>query len=194
MKNYTNLPVIIIPKTKEELEKVLTDKQKVFCYEYLIDFNATSAAKRAGYSEKTSYSIGQENLKKPEIEKYITILKNERSERTKIDLDWVINNIVEIINRCMQHRQVFDREGNAVLTQTPSGELAVAYTFNASGALSGLALLAQHVPGWKVEGEADKGEKIEIVLRNYLGDNTYFPVTPETEHIAKLLGIDSKKK
>jgi phage terminase small subunit len=42
-------------------------KQKAFILEYLKDFNATQAAIRAGYSRKSAYSIGQENLKKPEI-------------------------------------------------------------------------------------------------------------------------------
>jgi phage terminase small subunit len=51
----------------DETEKKLTPKQKEFVDEYLRDFNATAAAKRAGYSEKTAYSIGSENLKKPEI-------------------------------------------------------------------------------------------------------------------------------
>ena len=46
----------------------MTEKQKLFCEEYLIDLNATQAALRAGYSEKTAYSIGNENLKKPEIQ------------------------------------------------------------------------------------------------------------------------------
>lgn len=49
----------------------LTDKQRRFCEEYVIDWNATRAAIAAGYSEKTAYSIGQENLKKPEIESHI---------------------------------------------------------------------------------------------------------------------------
>lgn len=49
----------------------MTKKQKRFCDEYLIDCNATQAAIRAGYSEKTAYSIGQENLNKPEIKAYI---------------------------------------------------------------------------------------------------------------------------
>ena len=49
----------------------LTPKQKRFCQEYLIDLNATQAAVRAGYSEKTAYSVGNENLRKPEIKKYI---------------------------------------------------------------------------------------------------------------------------
>jgi phage terminase small subunit len=45
----------------------LTNKQKAFIDEYLVDFNATQAAIRAGYSEKSAYSIGWENLRKPEI-------------------------------------------------------------------------------------------------------------------------------
>jgi phage terminase small subunit len=49
----------------------LNAKQKRFCEEYLTDFNATQAAKRAGYSQKTAYSIGEENLRKPEIKAFI---------------------------------------------------------------------------------------------------------------------------
>ena len=49
----------------------MTPKQKRFCDEYLIDTNATQAAIRAGYSEKTAYSIANENLNKPEIRAYI---------------------------------------------------------------------------------------------------------------------------
>ena len=46
-------------------------KQRKFADEYLIDCNATQAAIRAGYSPKTAYSIGEENLKKPELKTYI---------------------------------------------------------------------------------------------------------------------------
>lgn len=49
----------------------LTEKQKKFCNEYLVDCNATQAAIRAGYSPKTAYSIGEENLRKPELKTYI---------------------------------------------------------------------------------------------------------------------------
>lgn len=45
----------------------MTDKQVRFVEEYCVDFNATQAAVRAGYSERTAYSIGWENLRKPEI-------------------------------------------------------------------------------------------------------------------------------
>lgn len=49
----------------------LTAKQQRFCDEYLIDMNITQAAIRAGYSKKTAYAIGQENLKKPMVKDYI---------------------------------------------------------------------------------------------------------------------------
>jgi len=49
----------------------LTQKQRIFCHEYVVDWNATRAAKVAGYSETTAYSIGHENLSKPEIKAYI---------------------------------------------------------------------------------------------------------------------------
>ena len=45
----------------------LTDKQEAFCLEYLIDLNATQAAIRAGYSEKTAASQACENLIKPNV-------------------------------------------------------------------------------------------------------------------------------
>ncbi|WP_353721923.1 terminase small subunit [Dyadobacter sp. 676] len=50
----------------------LSAKQLRFVDEYLVDFNATAAAKRAGYSEKTAAVIGHENLRKPYISKHIS--------------------------------------------------------------------------------------------------------------------------
>ena len=56
----------------------LTAKQRAFVDEYVQDFNATRAALDAGYSPKTAYSIGNENLKKPEIEEAINNLIQQR--------------------------------------------------------------------------------------------------------------------
>ena len=46
-------------------EDGLTDKQRAFVSQYLICWNASEAARRAGYSVKSAYSIGSENLTKP---------------------------------------------------------------------------------------------------------------------------------
>ena len=74
----------------------LTPKQQRFVEEYLIDLNATQAAIRAGYSEKTAHSIGAENLIKPEIQKAIADAQAKREERTQIDSDYVLKRLVEI--------------------------------------------------------------------------------------------------
>lgn len=49
----------------------MTDKQRRFCDEYLVDMNATQAAIRAGYSKRTARQIGNQNLSKFDIKNYI---------------------------------------------------------------------------------------------------------------------------
>ena len=74
----------------------LTPKQQRFVEEYLIDLNATQAAIRAGYSEKTAKEIGSENLTKPNIAKAIEEAQNKRAEQTQIDAAYVLRRLVEI--------------------------------------------------------------------------------------------------
>lgn len=73
----------------------LTDKQQRFVEEYLVDLNASAAARRAGYSESTAGSIGFENLQKPEIAAAITEGRNAQQERTEITADLVLRRLVE---------------------------------------------------------------------------------------------------
>ena len=74
----------------------LTDKQDMFCREYLIDLNATQAAIRAGYSEKTARALGSENLTKPDIQNRIAELKAVRNEEVSINAAYVLRRLVEI--------------------------------------------------------------------------------------------------
>ena len=74
----------------------LKGKQARFVEEYLKDLNATQAAIRAEYSVKTAYSQGQRLLKKVEVQKAIEEANKARSERTKIDSDYVLHRLAEI--------------------------------------------------------------------------------------------------
>lgn len=61
----------------------MTKKQRIFADEYLIDFNATRAAIRTGYNERTAYSQGQRLLKNVEVKAYIDEqLKRLHNEKT----------------------------------------------------------------------------------------------------------------
>lgn len=72
---------------------MLTAKQQRFVEEYLVDLNASAAARRAGYSVRTADAIGRENLGKPTVAAAIAALQQARSERTKIDADWVLRQL-----------------------------------------------------------------------------------------------------
>jgi phage terminase small subunit len=74
----------------------LTGKQKRFCEEYVIDWNASRAALVAGYSEKTAYSIGNENLKKPEIQSYIEHIQKDLAKLCGVSAAMIINEAKKI--------------------------------------------------------------------------------------------------
>ena len=75
----------------------LTKKQKLFCDEYLIDLNATQAAIRAGYSERTAYSIADENLKKPELKNYIDERMKEKEDKLIAKQDEVLKYLTSVM-------------------------------------------------------------------------------------------------
>ena len=74
----------------------MTQKQKRFVEEYLIDLNATQAAIRAGYSPDSAKEIGSENLTKPDIAKAIDQAIAERSRRTGVNADRVVRELAKI--------------------------------------------------------------------------------------------------
>lgn len=74
----------------------LTEKQKAFVQEYLVDLNATAAAKRAGYSEKTADRIGPELLGKTCVSEAIQKAMQSRQQRTQVTQDMVVQEISKV--------------------------------------------------------------------------------------------------
>ena len=75
----------------------LTPKQQAFADYYLETGNATESAKRAGYSEKTAYAIGNENLNKPEISAYIEERLNQIKSEKIATIDEVMQFYTSIL-------------------------------------------------------------------------------------------------
>ena len=75
----------------------LTERQKRFCDEYLIDLNATQAAIRAGYSEKTAQNIWKENLTKPYIKKRIEARIAEKESQLIATQDVVLRYLTSVM-------------------------------------------------------------------------------------------------
>lgn len=143
----------------------LNPKQKRFCEEYIIDLNRTQAAIRAGYSEKTAGQIGHELLKKPEIEMYIAALQQQRSRRTNLTADRVLEelsriafaNIVDVVAADKQGLVIRDIESLPPETQVAIAEISSFTKEGVEGGsststkakmhdkLGALKLLAQHL-------------------------------------------------
>ena len=92
------------------MAKKLTPKQKAFCEEYIIDFNGTQSAIRAGYSKNSANEIASQNLAKLSIQEYVQELTNNRSKRTEITADRVLNEIAKLAFFNMA--DVINSEGN----------------------------------------------------------------------------------
>jgi phage terminase small subunit len=88
----------------------LTPKQEMFCKEYIVDMNGTQAAIRAGYSAKTANEQASDLLAKPNIKQYVQSLMDERSKRTEINADYVLNGIkeaTEALKKDSKHSETF---------------------------------------------------------------------------------------
>lgn len=84
----------------------LTEKQKRFCDEYLIDLNAAQAAIRAGYSKKTASVIGIENLRKPNISEYIEKRMAEKEAQLIADQDEVLKYLTSVLRGESQSTEI----------------------------------------------------------------------------------------
>lgn len=96
----------------------LTDKQKCFVSEYLVDLNATAAAKRAGYSEKTAYSMGQRLLKNVEIQAAIQKRQKKLQDKLEITQETVLQELAAIAFANGTDFAIIGRDGHVCLTPT----------------------------------------------------------------------------
>ena len=161
----------------------LSDKQKKFCEEYIIDFNQTQSAIKAGYSAKTAYSIGNENLKKPDIQAYIKELLSKREERTQITADMVVKEWAKIA--FFDIRKIFHKEGGLLNPHDLDDETATVISsikardvkvgddietikeYRLNDKMKALDMLAKHLGMFEKEKEEsnDTNVNLEIVFK-----------------------------
>jgi phage terminase small subunit len=106
------------------MHRGLTPKQAAFVREYLVDKNATQAAIRAGYSVKTAASIGEENLRKPEIRTAIDVGLADLATRVGITAEMVLRERKRIA--FFDPRKLLDSEGNPKPIQDLDDDTAAA--------------------------------------------------------------------
>lgn len=94
------------------MAKKLTPKQKLFVKEYIVDFNATRAAKAAGYSPDTAYSIASELLKKLEIQEALQKEMDKRAKRVEVSQDFVLEQLRKIAGADIKDYVEYEEDGN----------------------------------------------------------------------------------
>ena len=93
----------------------LNPKQIKFVQEYLIDMNATAAAKRAGYSEKTAYSQGQRLLKKDEIKEELEKARQRHEIQTDISKKKILEKLWMIVENNEEDMEAFALKGIEII-------------------------------------------------------------------------------
>ena len=95
----------------------LNPKQIKFVQEYLIDMNATAAAKRAGYSEKTAYSQGQRLLKKDEIKEELEKARQRHEIQTDISKKKILEKLWMIVENNEEDMEAFALKGIEIINK-----------------------------------------------------------------------------
>ena len=95
---------------QENQAEQLTDRQERFCREYLVDLNATQAAKRAGYSSRTANEQAARLLAKASVKARVAALQQEAAKRNDVTVDGVIAMLLE----CYRDAKAANQHGPAV--------------------------------------------------------------------------------
>lgn len=124
----------------EKADVQLKGKEQHFCEEYILDYNQTAAATRAGYPEKSAAKKGSLLMKRPEVLAYILQLQKERRERLSIQSDFVLAETLDLLKKCKADVPVmaWDYEEHKMVQ---TGE----YQVDSKGAARCLELLAKMV-------------------------------------------------
>lgn len=111
----------------------LTPKQERFVQEYLVDLNATAAAKRAGYSEKRASELGYQLLRKTTVQAAIQRAIQDRSQRTGATQDYVIEKL----------KAIADKQAS----DAPDSDLKY------SSQIKAIELLGKHLGAWEPQNK-----------------------------------------
>lgn len=129
----------------------LTPKQQAFVAEYLIDLNATQAAIRAGYSEKTAQEQASRLLSNVIVSEAIQAAMQERSKRTEITQDMVLRELARI--GFSDIRKLFNESGSLKRVEELDDD--------AAAFVSSVEVVTRKVPGGE-DNEVEHTAKIKM--------------------------------
>lgn len=141
------------------MAELKSPKEERFCREYVIDYNGTKAAIRAGYKETNAANQATRMLKKAEVSARVRELQQEVAQRLMLSQDYVVTQLVETYNQC--------KEATPVLKynyETGEMEETGKYQFDGKNAIKALELLGKHLGMFdKAKKEPGDSEGVQII-------------------------------
>lgn len=148
--------------------KKLTNKQKRFCEEYVVDLNAIRAYKLVYAnckSDRTASANSSRLLANANVAAYVRELKEQIAQEAKVTAADVLKDLIEVKNRCMQATpvKVWDSDSHSYVNSNKE------FTFDSKGANTALKLIGEHLGMFqkKVElsgGLETKQSKVDDVI------------------------------
>ncbi len=135
-----------------------------FCQEYVIDYNGTQAAIRAGYSKKSAKQQASRLLTIADILARVRELQGEQAARLCISSDWVVMQLVETVKKAMQAVPV-EKWDYDLRRMVETGE----YLFDSRGATKALELIGKHL-GMYID-KVETNVPVTIVIKDDYGDD-----------------------
>lgn len=172
------------------MTRKLTPKQRKFADEYIKSGNAADAARKAGYSKRSARSVGQENLTKPDIKKYIDEQMAEIASKRIMDA----TEAVELLTRIAR-----GEEKETVISSTPEGVYESQKEADLKTRISAVKEILKRYPGddklvkaqiRKAAAEADIAEAKARIM-NASTDSTEAKVSKYLDKLDDVLGGDS---
>lgn len=149
-------------KKKRRAVSALPDKlnaqQERFCEEYLVDYNGTKAASRAGYSERSAAVTACRLLKNDKVLVRVRELQAEQAKRLAITADWTLMKLREIVDKAMCAEPVLEYDYDTKQLE-PTGE----YQFDSRGATKALELIGRHLGMYQ-----DKLEATHVMPKDFV--------------------------
>lgn len=118
----------------------LSGKHERFCQEYIIDYNGTQAAIRAGYSDASAKQTAYKLQKRDDINSRIRELQREQVKRLGLSQDYVVLELLDTYKSCREATPVMEWDyGERCLVETGK------YQFDSKGALKALEMIGKHL-------------------------------------------------
>lgn len=177
-----------------EIDK-LNIKQRLFVSEYMKDLNGKQAAIRAGYKPDNAEVIASRLLTHVKVAEEIEKATRAKEARALVSASWVVQNLKEIVERCMQKTAVmyFDKTDKTYKQKTEedqNGNEQGVWEFDSAGAIKALELLGKHTGVFSEKNEGEKAvndlsQAIESAIIEAKQANIILPEMKEITNVSE---------